>query len=247
MPRFFITESDIIETDAGLSAEIKGEDASHITKSLRMKRGESIVLCDNHGVEYSAVVESVGEEVLCRIVSSRPSENEPPYRAAVYQALVKGDRFDVVLQKSTELGACDIYPVITSRCNVKLEERDYPRKVERWQKIAAEASKQCGRGIIPTVHSPVKFQTAVESAAECDLSLFCYEGEGTVPLNQILGEVKSPGSVSLMVGPEGGYSPEEAQFAREAGLKMAGLGKRILRTETAPLYVLSALSLTYEL
>ncbi len=247
MPRFFITESDIIETDSGLSAAIKGEDASHITKSLRMKRGESIILCDRAGIEYSSLVEEVGEVVLCRIVSSHPSENEPPYRAAVYQALVKGDRFDVVLQKSTELGACDIYPVMTSRCNVKLDERDFAHKVERWQKIVTEASKQCGRGIIPVVHNPMKFTTAVTSAAECDLPLFCYEGEGTVPLNHILDEVKNPGSISLMVGPEGGYSTDEAEFAREVGMRMAGLGKRILRTETAPLYVLSALSLKYEL
>ncbi len=250
MPRFFISESDITEKEDGFYAVITGEDAFHITKSLRMKRGESIVLCDNHGIEHGSVlseVESAGGEVFCKIISSHPSGNEPPYRAEVYQSLVKKDRFDVVLQKSTELGASDIYPVMTSRCSVKLDERDFIRKAERWQKIVCEASKQCGRGKIPVIHRPLKFPDAVKSAVKCGLPLFCYEGEGTVPLSQILIGCKKPDSVSLMIGPEGGYSPEEAEMAEDSGMKLTGLGKRILRTETAPLHVLSCLSLKYEL
>lgn len=247
MPRFFITESDIKETDGGIYVRITGEDAAHITKALRMRVGEILTVCDMKGIEYETRITETGESVFAEVVSSKKSENEPPYKCAVYQSLVKGDRFDTVLQKSTELGASDIIPVITSRCTVKLEKSDYARKTERWQKIVNEASKQCGRAAIPTVHLPLSFRDAVEEAKKSDLSLFCYEGDGTKPLSYYINEEKAPKSVSVMIGPEGGYSVDEAEYASMSGMKMTGLGKRILRTETAPIYVLSCISMSYEL
>ncbi len=247
MPRFFITASDIESADNGKLIRISGDDASHISRVLRMKPGEHITACDMRGCEYETVIAETGETVLLRVLSEKDSDNEPPYKAVVYQALVKGDRFDTVLQKSTELGASDIVPVITSRCTVKLTESEYAKKVERWQKIVREASKQCGRAIIPTVHNPMKFSDALKKASEADLSLFCYEGDGTSPLSDIADSVDSPSSISVMIGPEGGYSVDEAQAAESAGMKMTGLGKRILRTETASLFVLSFISCKYEL
>jgi 16S rRNA (uracil1498-N3)-methyltransferase len=154
MPRFFVTASDIASDGEKTVIRISGDDAAHITKVLRMRIGESVVACDMAGCEYDSVIREVGSEVLLEVISKKSSENEPPYRVAVYQALVKGDRFDTVIQKATELGANEIVPVITSRCTVKLDASDYRKKVERWQRIALEAAKQCGRGTIPTVRSP---------------------------------------------------------------------------------------------
>ncbi len=249
MPRFFISEADVIEVGGQTKIAIGGDDALHITRSLRMRPGERLTLCDDMGVEYTTEICEIpsAETVFVRVLSSEKSGNEPPYRCTVYQALVKGDRFDTVLQKSTELGASAIVPVVTSRCMVKIDSGDVGRKTERWRKIVAEASKQCGRAVIPTVYEPVTFKEAVKEAACADLPLFCYEGDGTLPISKHLSSTVNPRTASIMIGPEGGYAPEEASLAVESGMLMTGLGKRILRTETASLYVLSCLSLKYEL
>ncbi len=255
MPRFFVS-SDAIdcvsENAEGIpcgTITVRGDDAAHITKVLRMKPGEHVTVCDLAGHDYETVVISTGAEVLLDIRGRKVSENEPPYRAVVYQSLVRGDRFDTVLQKATELGAYAIVPVITSRCTVKLDigSADCRKKLERWQRIVYEAAKQCGRGIIPTVCEPMKYRDAVEDAARADLPLFCYEGEGTSPLPECMDAVKNPETVSVMIGPEGGYAAEEAEYAAQTGMVMTGLGKRILRTETAPAFVLSCVSCKYEL
>ena len=247
MPRFFVSSSDVSQTQTRVLITVRGDDAAHITRVLRMKPGERVTACDEAGVEYETVVLSLGSEVVLDVLNKRQSENEPPYKAVVFQALVKGDRFDTVLQKSTELGAFEIVPVITSRCTVKLTESDYGKKTERWQRIVYEAAKQCGRGMIPKVKNPVKFSDAVKMAADADLSLFCYEGEGTAPLPEITEQCKDPQSVAVMIGPEGGFEAEEAELAKSVGMKMTGLGKRILRTETAAPFVLSCLAYEYEL
>ena len=255
MPRFFVSPEAVNCT--GVNAEgivcgtitVGGEDAAHMTRVLRMKPGEHVTICDLSGNDYETVVVSTGNTVLLEITGRKPSENEPPYRAVVYQSLVRADRFETVLQKATELGASAIVPVITSRCTVKLDigSADCRKKLERWQRIVYEAAKQCGRGMIPTVREPMKFRDAAEDAARADLPLFCYEGEGTSPLPVCMEAVKNPETVSLMIGPEGGYAPEEAEYAAQTGMVMTGLGKRILRTETAPSFVLSCVSYKYEL
>lgn len=247
MPRFFVTASDITADENGTVITIIGDDANHISRVLRMKVGEHITACDEFGCEYDTVVRQTGQTVLLDVISSAQSQNEPPYRAVVYQALVKGDRFDTVLQKSTELGACEIVPMICSRCTVKLSLSEYSKKVERWQRIALEAAKQCGRAIIPKVREPITFDEAVSEAAESDLPIFCYEGGGTVPLPEIIGKTEKPQSISILIGPEGGYADEEAEKVTKSGLKMTGLGRRILRTETAAPFVLSCLVYRYEL
>lgn len=247
MPRFFVSSSDVSLTPDRVLITVRGDDALHITKVLRMKQGERVTACDENGVEYETVVLSLGAEVTLDVLNKRQSVNEPPYKAVVFQALVKGDRFDTVLQKSTELGACEIVPVITSRCTVKLTESDYAKKIERWQRIVYEAAKQCGRGMIPQVKNPVKFDVAVKMAAETDLALFCYEGEGTVSLPKITEQCNAPASVAVMIGPEGGFEETEVELAGSAGMKMTGLGNRILRTETAAPFVLSCLAYQYEL
>ena len=244
MPRFFIESADLGPDGRVILA---GEDAAHITKSLRMKPGEHVTLCDEAGVEYETVILAAGEEVECEILSSKPSENEPPYRAVVYQALVKGDRFETVLMKSTELGAAKIVPVASARCTVRLEPKEYTKKRERWQRIAAEAAKQCGRARIPEVTCPMPFRDAIREAARADLPLFCYEAEGTEPLPVHCAGDAIPGTVSVVIGPEGGFEPSEADEARALGMKMTGLGHRILRTETAAPAALACLSFRYEM
>ena len=247
MPRFFVTASQIADSGNGMVITVTGDDASHITRVLRMKAGEHLTACDENGMEYETIVQSTGNEVMLEVLSSHLSENEPPYRAVVYQALVKGDRFDTVLQKATELGAAEVVPVVTSRCTVKLEKSEYRKKAERWQRIVYEAAKQCGRAVIPQVREPMMLRDAAAEAAKADLSLFCYEADGTRPLPEIFDEVGKPQTVAVMIGPEGGFDPSEAAAAAESGMKMTGLGKRILRTETAAPFVLSCVSCRYEL
>lgn len=248
MPRFFITASQIGERDSGeKTVLIFGEDAAHITKSLRMKPGEQVTVCDGVGREYSCMVEKTGETVTLAVTGERQSDTEPPYRATVYQALVKGDKFDTVVQKSVECGASRIVPFISERCIVRLDKKEAAKKVLRWQKIAEAAAKQCGRGIIPEVSGLLTFKEAAAEASRADIPLFCYEDESGRTLRPFLEEEGECETVSLMIGSEGGFSPSEAQQAVSEGMVSVGLGKRILRTETASSFVLSCLSYRFEL
>ncbi len=252
MPRFFVNASAVSSADSegerSKQITISGGDAAHITRVLRMRAGERLVVCDSDGVEYDTVINSVGDLCVLNVQSERPSANEPPYRAVICQALVKGDKFETVIQKGTELGASVFVPVVTKRCVVRLDEKDARKKTERWQRIAEEAAKQCGRGVIPLVTMPVLLKDAVLQAKQTEgLTLFCYEGEGTVPLPEVLGASDAPDVVTVFIGPEGGFEEEEVRLAREHHAVLCGLGKRILRTETASAFVLSCLSYGYEL
>lgn len=249
MPRFFINASEALSVEQGAQTNkiitINGSDAVHISRVLRMKPGERLVVCDSDGIEYDTKILSVGEQCVLEVVTERQSLNEPPYRAVICQALVKGDKFETVIQKGTELGASVFIPVVTKRCIVRLDEKDVRKKTERWQRIAEEAAKQCGRAVIPEVKNPVSLKEAVLQSE--GRMLFCYEGEGTVPLNNVLPDSETPSDVFVFIGPEGGFEEEEVAFAQEHGADLCGLGRRILRTETASAFVLSCLSYKYEL
>lgn len=249
MPQFFISPSQIgIRGDGSRTVLITGDDALHITKSLRMKPGENVTVCDGCYREYLCRVESVGDAVVLGIESESRSKTEPPYRAAVYQALVKGDKIDTVIQKSVECGAARIVPFISERCVVRLSPRDTEKKLPRWQRIAEEAAKQCGRGTVPVVAPLMSFDEAVRDASSADMPLFCYENEHTESLASIIKKADgAPGSVSVMIGSEGGFSAKEADRAAECGMKNISLGSRILRTETASSFVLACLSLAFEM
>lgn len=243
MPRFFVRSSAISEG----KVTIEGNDAFHISRSLRMRVGESLTVCDDQRTEYDCKLISISDTVVAEIISSHTSENEPPYSAVIYQALVKGDKFDTVVQKAVETGATKIVPVLTSRCTVRPDEKSLKGKLERWRRIAAEASKQCGRATQVEIAPCVSFTEAVNQAKSSDVSLFCYEGEGTVGIPALLKGRATPNSVSVFIGPEGGYDVSEVKTASDNGLLLCGLGKRILRTETASAFVLSCLSYEYEL
>lgn len=244
MPRFF-TDAESV---AGGALSIKGDDAYHIARSLRMAVGDSVVVCDGGGNEYDCTLTRIrDEECECKIKGVRPSDTEPPVNITLYMAYPKGDKLETVVQKAVELGACRIVPFESSRCIKKPKAEKADKQTERLCKIAREAAKQCGRGILPEVAPPVSFDRMLTMASEASLALFCYEGESTLSLKRALEEAGDVSDISAIVGCEGGFSDEEARLCREAGLVSVSLGKRILRCETAPCYILSALSFFFEL
>lgn len=249
MPRFFVEKSNIRDGVVTVS----GEDAHHISRALRMAAGERITVCDAQGTDYLCVLTGfLPDRVLANVVETRPTETEPPYRITLYQGLPKGDKLDSVIQKAVECGVSRVVPFESERCVARIGQGEGERqtKTARRNRIAAEAAKQCGRGILPEVAPAVPFRAVLGQAGQSDLALFCYEGEGTEPLPRVLERVRKEGlprTVALLVGSEGGFSPAEAEAARAAGWIPVGLGKRILRTETAPVFALAALCCGLEL
>ena len=251
MPRFFVTKDQIEDGVVTLT----GDDAHHVSRSLRMAAGEEVVICDMQKNEYICILEQfLPEKVTARIISQTKSDTEPPYKVELYQALPKGDKLDSIIQKAVECGVFSITTFNSERCIAK-EKGDEEKKLSRRQRISLEAAKQSGRGIIPSVYPTVSFKEAVARAAKADISLFCYEGDSTEPLKSFLSrkraETRANGidepTVSILIGSEGGFSLSEVEYARACGLIPVGLGKRILRTETASSFALACLCYEMEL
>lgn len=234
MPRFF---TEKIYDD---KAEIFGEDANHIVKSLRMNVGETLELCDLKGFDYKARIFEISAcLVVAEIIEKYECKTEPAIKLSLFQALPKSDKLESIAQKAVELGVFEITPVITSRCVSRWDKKTSQRKVERINKIMLEAAKQSGRGIIPRMNRLLSFEEAVLRMKSSDCAILFYEC-ATRPLREIL--FKSIGHISLMTGSEGGFSEEEAAFAEENGVRTASLGPRILRCETAPITAISAIN-----
>lgn len=234
MPRFFV---DSVEGDA---VEITGSDARHIALSLRMKCGESLVLCDGNGREAECEIRNIcPESVVLDVLFRRDSAAEPKARVVLYQALPKFDKLEYIIQKSVELGVSKIVPVMTSRCISRPDEKTMAKKLERLRKIADEAAKQSGRGRLPEVGELLSFKNAVKEMSTADLPIFFFE-HAKYPLRGCM-EKYNGGKIAVLVGSEGGFSQEEADFAEENGLLCASLGPRILRCETAPVAAISAI------
>ena len=181
---------------------------------------------------------------------------ELPSKIYLFQCLPKGDKMDYIVQKAVELGVTTVIPVAGARCIVRLDEKNAQKKVTRWQKIAEEAAKQCGRGIIPHIGMPISFAQAVDAGRKTDLPLFCYEGDGTVSLKKVLsdaadrmqiGSAAATPTSAVYIGPEGGYDTKEVSLAADAGIPSVNLGRRILRCETASGFVLSCMTYAFEL
>jgi len=244
MPRFFVPDSGF----SGENVTITGTDAHHISFALRMAAGEEITVCDMKGQTHRCVLSVLdGETVQAKILESRAADNESPVKLHLYQAYPKSDKLEFIVQKAVELGVCDITPFESERCIKRPKADKIAHVTERQNKIAAEAAKQCGRSVLPRVHTPIDFARMLEEASAFPLCLFCYEGEGTRSLREICAEHPEVREIALVIGSEGGFSAKEAERAAQAGLIMTGLGKRILRCETAPIYALSAISCLYEL
>ena len=233
MPRFYI------DPPAGDFVTLTGEDARHICRSLRMAIGETLILCDGAGTDYTGILRQAdGTTATVEILSRQPSQTEPTVFIRLFQALPKGDKMEWILQKAVELGVSEVVPVLTERCISRPDEKSMDKKLARWQKIAVEAAKQCGRGRIPAVRPLVRFPEAAQMLGRMEKGLFFYE-KGGLPIKEALRS--HAGQIGIFIGAEGGFSPEEARLAQDAGAVCASLGSRILRCETAPLAALSAI------
>ncbi len=244
MPRFFVD----MEPDESGIITITGDDARHIALSLRCAVGDTIEAC-RLGIVYECRLKSIRpDEVTLRVLSSTHDVSELPCRVFVFVANPKGSKLDFVTEKCTELGAAVLIPFLSERCVSRPDEGARRKRRARLERIAREAAMQCGRGEAPTIGETLDFRAAVSAAAAADIALFVYENEKEATLRGVVAGRLRPGmSVSVMIGAEGGFSPEEANAAKKAGMIPCGLGPRILRCETAPLYVLSALAYECEL
>ncbi len=248
MPRFFVRREQISQNDNVKQIKIVGDDAHHIARSLRMATGEKITICDMQGLIYDCTLNAItDDEVLAIVDSESPSDTEPKIYIKLYQAIPKGDKLESIIQKSIECGVSEIIPFSSERCIAKIDKKDAPRKAQRHNKIAESASKQSGRGIIPVVREALTFNEAMLDAQNADLVIFCYEGDNTISLKEILRENKDAKTISLIIGAEGGFSLKEVERAIQIGAKIACLGKRILRCETAPTFALSCIAYESEL
>ena len=235
MVRFFVGPAEMQPDFLVLT----GENAQH-AKVLRLKPGEEVLVCDGEGNECLCTISDVSPGQISLVVKDRrESETEAAVKVSVYMAFPKADKLEHVIQKATELGAYEIVAFPSSRCVSRPDEKSLKKKLERWQKIAASAAEQSGRGRVPQVLVLSSFKAALERAAQADKALMFYENEHAVTLRMAL-ENGSFSTVSLLTGPEGGLDLSEVEQARAAGLEVCTLGRRILRCETAPLCALSA-------
>ena len=235
MVRFFV-QAEAIEQNTII---LTGENAAH-AKVLRLKAGEQVLVCDGHGKECLCCVESASAgEFTLTVNERRNSVSEAGVKVSVYMAFPKADKLEHVIQKATELGAYEIVTFPSARCVSKPDEKSLKKKMERWQKIAVSAAEQSGRGRIPEVVVLPTYVAALQRAAEADLPIMFYENEHATTLRMAL-ESQEYQTVSLLSGPEGGLEDTEVEKAKEAGLHICTLGRRILRCETAPLCGLSA-------
>lgn len=230
MPRFFTQE--VGET----GARITGADAAHIARVLRMRPGEKLTVCDLAGSDYLCeIVSAAPDAVELRVLEKRPTVAEPGVRVTLFQGLPKADKMELIVQKSVELGVSRIVPVLTARCVSRPDASALAKKTARWQKIAFEAAKQSGRGRLPVVDTAVDFAAAARELAGMERGILFYEKGGDAHR----GVWDGAREIGVCIGPEGGFTEEEVAQAAGLGVRVCTLGPRILRTETAPLCVLS--------
>lgn len=241
MNRFFVEKQNIFED----YALVRGEDVKHISRVLRMKEGEPLLLCDGVSMEYMGVLASISEdEIRVQLTQGHACENELPYKVTLLQGLPKAGKMEWIIQKCTELGVHEVLPVSAARSVVRISEKEFEKKRARYEKVAAEAAKQSQRGAQPRVLGLKSFEDIDYSAY--DLILLFYEEEKKRTLKSVLQNLKEkPAHIALIIGPEGGIEREEADRILSKGGVAVSLGKRILRTETAGMAALSMLQ--YEL
>lgn len=238
MYRFFVEPSQIQDK----RIVIRGRDVNHIRNVLRMKIGEEIAVSNGmDSREYRCGIEEYREdEVICTLRFIKEDGVELPSKIYLFQGLPKADKMELIIQKAVELGVHKVIPVAAKRCVVKLDDKKAASRISRWQGIAEAAAKQSKRGVIPTVHAVMGMGEAVEYAKSMDVRLIPYElAENMARTKSLIGAVKSGSSIAVFIGPEGGFEECEVQAAVEAGIEPITLGRRILRTETAGLAVLS--------
>ena len=247
MYQFFV-EPEQIDV-AAKSVIIRGTDVNHIKNVLRMRPGEEVAVSNGiDGKEYRCGILALEEDcVRLELRFIKEDGVELPAKIYLFQGLPKADKMELIIQKAVELGAFQIIPVAMKRCVVKLDEKKADSKIKRWQGIAEAAAKQSKRGVIPTVAPVMSYAQAVKMASEMDLKLVPYElAEGMPQTKQLIESARPGQQIAIFIGPEGGFEDDEIAMASEAGVKPVTLGKRILRTETAGLAVLSVLMFQME-
>lgn len=248
MQRYFVSDQSLQDDVVFIS----GDDARHIAKVMRMKEGAEIVCCFQDGRSaLCALVETSSEMVKADIVKWLDESNELPVKVTIASGLPKGDKLEYIVQKGTELGASEFIPFVAGRSIVKWDEKKGKKKVERLEKIAKEAAEQSYRNVLPSISSPISFKQLIEKSKEYDVCIVAYEEEGKesrhTGLKESFSSLEPSGKLLAVFGPEGGLSEEEVEKLTEAGFIRCSLGPRILRTETAPLYLLSTVSYQFEL
>lgn len=216
------------------------EQSRHISKSLRMKKGDIITVCTGDGKDYGCMIDEITKDgVVLQVCYKKATESEPDIKVSLYQGVPKGDKMEDIIQKCTELGIAEITPTLTKRCVSRPQEQQAEKKRRRYSKIALEAAQQSGRGIVPEIKKMTDFKTAVKECG-AEVKIVFYEGGGEA-IHKIIS--KDTKSAALFIGPEGGFEKEEVEYLKENGAVCATLGKRILRTQTAPVAALSAIML----
>jgi len=221
--------------------KIEGDEVKHIRKVLRLKAGDEIIVFDGLGKEFEgAIVEEGLSSVVIKIQNIFSSKRDSPLEVTLAQSLLKGEKMDYLIQKATELGVKEIIPFFSSRSVPLLEKSKKLKRHHRWEKIAIEASKQCGRGVVPKIESLQDYSDMLQTASPDTLRLILWEKEG-IKLKEILERLKEKKKIFFIIGPEGGFSQLEVDEAKKTGFIPVTLGRRILRAETASLCFLSIL------
>lgn len=250
MPKFFVKEEQINNQ----KIKIQGTDVNHIKNVLREKVGSELIICNEKtGQDYLCEIKEIKEEnIICNIKEKLLNNVESNIKVTIMQGLPKADKMELIIQKSVELGVNNIIPIEMKRCVVKLKDKDKIKKIERWQKISVVAAKQSGRNIIPEINQVENLKNICETFENYDIVLLAYENEKENTIKNELKQLKEKNQnknedvkIAILIGPEGGITEEEVEIARKKGAKIITLGKRILRTETVALNVLSIIM--YEL
>ena len=245
MYRFFVSPDQIGDK----SIVITGSDVKHIRSVLRMRPGEEIRICTGEDDrDFKCRIAEVREdEVEAEILWTEHTQAELPSKITLFQGLPKSDKMELIIQKAVELGAFQVVPVMMQRCIVKLTDSKAQARVKRWNAISESAAKQSKRMLIPQVTDVLSFREAVRAAGELDCILLPYEcAEDMEHTRQILRQIEPGKSIGIFIGPEGGFEPDEVEMLTQAGAQVITLGRRILRTETAGMTLLSALMIMLE-
>lgn len=248
MQRYFLNNTQF-QADRAI---ITGDDAHHMSRVMRMEPGDQIIVCnEDKACHFATIKQMNGQEIEVTLDSVIEAQTELPIEVTIAHGLPKGDKFEWVIQKATECGASEFIPLNMERSVVKLDAKKAGKKVERWNKIAKEAAEQSHRQMVPTVTDVYTFKQLLDRASQYDVCLFAYEETAKqgqlAQLKQSLSEIQVNGKMLVVVGPEGGISEKEETLLLQSGFKPCALGPRILRTETAPIYILSAISYALEL
>lgn len=238
MSRFYAPKENVKDD----SIYIDGDEARHILNVMRLAENDKVVVFDGTGREYTGFVKKVrSKSLIVEIISTKTPKPEALPEITLAQALPKKGKMDYIIEKATELGARRIAPILSERTVVKIENEKVSEKTARWQKIARETAKQCGRTDIPEIKAPAKFYNAVDTVNEFDLALVACLSEDTISLKSAISDFKA-GKIIVFIGPEGDFTPEEIEIARNTNCKLVSFGPRVLKSDTAGLFALSILN-----